>query len=199
MIAAGAIARIVGPGGQREVPVEEMCTGPGKTSLAKGEIVASVFLPRAPAAHRRRLSALHPAHRDGHRGGRRRRQPHARRARRLHRGAGRARRGRAAAAAGDRGGRRADRHARSTTARSSAWRRPLPPPAGRSTTSAAPGNTGSRSRACWRGARPKLRSSARGRTDGESTTSPRPSTATRSSSCASPSRRCSTCCATSST
>jgi carbon-monoxide dehydrogenase medium subunit len=48
MIAAGAIVRIVGPGGQRELPVEEMCIAPGKTALKKGEIVASVFLPARP-------------------------------------------------------------------------------------------------------------------------------------------------------
>jgi aerobic carbon-monoxide dehydrogenase medium subunit len=48
MIAAGAIAAVRGPGGQREVPVEEMCIAPGKTSLAKGEIVTSVFLPARP-------------------------------------------------------------------------------------------------------------------------------------------------------
>ena len=49
LIAAGAIARIVGPNGRREVPVEEIGTGPGKTSLASGEIVASFLLPkRAP-------------------------------------------------------------------------------------------------------------------------------------------------------
>jgi aerobic carbon-monoxide dehydrogenase medium subunit len=48
MIAAGAIVRIVGPGGQRELPVEDMCIAPGKTALAKGEIVASVFLPARP-------------------------------------------------------------------------------------------------------------------------------------------------------
>ena len=40
--------RIAGPGGQRELPVEELCIAPGKTSLAKGEIVASVFLPARP-------------------------------------------------------------------------------------------------------------------------------------------------------
>jgi len=49
MIAAGATVRVVGPGGQRDVPVEEICVGPGKTSLAKGEIVASVLLPARPA------------------------------------------------------------------------------------------------------------------------------------------------------
>jgi CO/xanthine dehydrogenase FAD-binding subunit len=49
LIAAGAIVRIVGSKGTREVPVEQIPTGPGKTSLAKDEIVASFFLPaRAP-------------------------------------------------------------------------------------------------------------------------------------------------------
>lgn len=49
MIAAGASAVIVGPKGRRQVPIEEVATGPGKTSLAKGEIVASFVLPkRAP-------------------------------------------------------------------------------------------------------------------------------------------------------
>src|SRR6185436_14667351 len=41
MMAAGATATIVGPKGRREVPIETIATGPGKTSLAKGEIVAS--------------------------------------------------------------------------------------------------------------------------------------------------------------
>jgi len=48
LIAAGAKASIVGPNGRREVPVEEVATGPGKTSLAKGEIVASFLLPKRP-------------------------------------------------------------------------------------------------------------------------------------------------------
>ncbi len=56
-------------------------TGPGKTSLGPGEFVASLFLPARAAAAGRRLPALHPAHRDGHRRGRRRRQPDARRRR----------------------------------------------------------------------------------------------------------------------
>lgn len=50
MIAAGAVATVVGPNGRRDVPVEEITTGPGKTSLAKGELVASFFLPKR-AAH----------------------------------------------------------------------------------------------------------------------------------------------------
>lgn len=49
MIAAGTIAHIAGPNGKRDVPVEQVVTGPGKTSLAKGEIIASFFIPDAPA------------------------------------------------------------------------------------------------------------------------------------------------------
>ena len=49
LVAAGAIARIIGPNGSREAPVEAIPTGPGKTSLAKGEIIASFFLPPRPA------------------------------------------------------------------------------------------------------------------------------------------------------
>ena len=48
LIAAGAIARVVGPNGRREIPVEEIATAPGKTSLASGEIVTSFFLPKRP-------------------------------------------------------------------------------------------------------------------------------------------------------
>jgi carbon-monoxide dehydrogenase medium subunit len=48
MIAAGALASIVGPKGRREVPIEDVATGPGKTSLAKGELVASFVLPKRP-------------------------------------------------------------------------------------------------------------------------------------------------------
>jgi carbon-monoxide dehydrogenase medium subunit len=49
MVAAGATARIAGPDGIRDIPVEDVPTGPGKTSLARGELVASVFLPARPA------------------------------------------------------------------------------------------------------------------------------------------------------
>src|ERR1700704_2167351 len=48
LIAAGAVARIVGPNGTREVPVAQIPVGPGKTSLAKGEIIVSFFLPMRP-------------------------------------------------------------------------------------------------------------------------------------------------------
>jgi len=49
MIAAGATVTVVGPAGRREVPVEEVVTGPRKTSLAKGEIVVAINLPPRPA------------------------------------------------------------------------------------------------------------------------------------------------------
>ena len=48
MIAAGALARIIGPNGKREVPVEEIPTGPGRTSLGHGEVVVSFLLPKRP-------------------------------------------------------------------------------------------------------------------------------------------------------
>lgn len=46
LIAAGAIARIVGPKGKRDARVEDIITGPGKTSLGKGEILASLFFEK---------------------------------------------------------------------------------------------------------------------------------------------------------
>jgi CO/xanthine dehydrogenase FAD-binding subunit len=48
LIAAGATVSIIGPGGRREARVEDVATGPGKTSLAKGEIVVSFLLPKRP-------------------------------------------------------------------------------------------------------------------------------------------------------
>jgi carbon-monoxide dehydrogenase medium subunit len=49
LIAAGATVRITGPNGSRDVAAIDVAKGPGKTSLAKGEFVASVFLPARPA------------------------------------------------------------------------------------------------------------------------------------------------------
>jgi len=49
LVAAGAKAVVVGPKGRRTVLVEKIPTGPGKTSLAKGEIVESITLPNRPA------------------------------------------------------------------------------------------------------------------------------------------------------
>lgn len=49
LIAAGAVVTIAGPDGTRDVPVEEVATGPGQTSLAPGELVVSFYLPARPA------------------------------------------------------------------------------------------------------------------------------------------------------
>ena len=78
LMAAGAKAVIAGPKGKRTIPVEAVPIGPGRTSLAKGEIIEAILLAQARAAFGRCLSALHSAHRNGYRGGQRRRQPDAR-------------------------------------------------------------------------------------------------------------------------
>ncbi len=49
IMVAAAIATVIGPKGQREVAAEDIAIGPGKTSLAKGEIVVSFFFPERPA------------------------------------------------------------------------------------------------------------------------------------------------------
>lgn len=49
MFAAGAIAIVVGPNGRREVPVEQIPTGPGRNSLAKDEFILEIKLPARPA------------------------------------------------------------------------------------------------------------------------------------------------------
>jgi carbon-monoxide dehydrogenase medium subunit len=49
MIAAGAKAIVVGPKKKRTVAVEKIVTGPGETSLAKGEIIEAITLPKRPA------------------------------------------------------------------------------------------------------------------------------------------------------
>jgi xanthine dehydrogenase FAD-binding subunit len=48
LICHQARARIVGPGGCREEPVETLFRGPGRTTLAPGEILVSIVLPPAP-------------------------------------------------------------------------------------------------------------------------------------------------------
>lgn len=48
MIAAGAVARVEGPDGPRDCPVEDIPLSPGKISLGKGEFISSIFLPARP-------------------------------------------------------------------------------------------------------------------------------------------------------
>ena len=49
LIAARAVCTVAGPNGRREVPAEDIATGPGETSLQAGEMVVSVSLPARPA------------------------------------------------------------------------------------------------------------------------------------------------------
>jgi carbon-monoxide dehydrogenase medium subunit len=50
MVAAAAMARIAGPDGERDLPVAEIPSGPGKTNLRKGEFITSFHFPARPAA-----------------------------------------------------------------------------------------------------------------------------------------------------
>ena len=49
LIVYGAIAHIISARGERDVPVEEICTGPGRTSLAPDEILVFLSIPVPPA------------------------------------------------------------------------------------------------------------------------------------------------------
>ncbi len=49
LIAAGATCTVAGPDGRREVPVRDVPTGPGQTSLSKGEFIVNIRLPARPA------------------------------------------------------------------------------------------------------------------------------------------------------
>ncbi|MBM3534944.1 MAG: xanthine dehydrogenase family protein subunit M [Alphaproteobacteria bacterium] len=48
MVAAGATVTLQGPGGRRELPVEQLASGPGRTTLAPGEIAVAITLPARP-------------------------------------------------------------------------------------------------------------------------------------------------------
>ena len=48
MIAAGAVVTLQGPSGRRELPVEQVPAGPGRTNLKPGEILVSFTLPARP-------------------------------------------------------------------------------------------------------------------------------------------------------
>jgi len=50
VIAAHTICVIAGPNGKREVQAEAICTGPGRTSLAKGEFIVEFKIPK-PKPH----------------------------------------------------------------------------------------------------------------------------------------------------
>ncbi len=45
LIALGAKARVAGPNGQRDIPVEDFCTAPGRNVLQPGELLVSLQFP----------------------------------------------------------------------------------------------------------------------------------------------------------
>jgi CO/xanthine dehydrogenase FAD-binding subunit len=47
LISLGAIAKIAGPSGARSIPVADVATGPGRTSLNPGELLAAIEVPAA--------------------------------------------------------------------------------------------------------------------------------------------------------
>jgi len=49
LMACGATAHIASAGGIRQAAVEDICTGPGRTSLAEDEILVKITLPAPPA------------------------------------------------------------------------------------------------------------------------------------------------------
>jgi carbon-monoxide dehydrogenase medium subunit len=49
MVTAGAVARVHGPNGSRDIDVKDIPTGPGKNCLTKGEFITSFFLPARPS------------------------------------------------------------------------------------------------------------------------------------------------------
>jgi len=49
LIVHRAVAHIAGPGGNREIAVEDFCTGPSQTVLNNGELLVSISMPKPPA------------------------------------------------------------------------------------------------------------------------------------------------------
>jgi CO/xanthine dehydrogenase FAD-binding subunit len=49
LIVHRAMCRIAGPGGTRDLPVEEFCTSPGQTAMQPGEFLVGLHVPPPPA------------------------------------------------------------------------------------------------------------------------------------------------------
>ena len=52
LIALSAVARVAGPGGMREIAVEDFCVAPGKNAMEAGEFLVDLFLPMPAAGFR---------------------------------------------------------------------------------------------------------------------------------------------------
>jgi CO/xanthine dehydrogenase FAD-binding subunit len=48
LIVHSAVCVIAGPNGRREIPVEQFCTGPGRTALQNGEFLVALRMPPPP-------------------------------------------------------------------------------------------------------------------------------------------------------
>ena len=58
LLVLDARVKVVGPSGNREIPLEELFAGPGKMNLSKGEILTEVRSP-FPSAHTRQIYLKH--------------------------------------------------------------------------------------------------------------------------------------------
>src|SRR5262249_11400188 len=45
LIGLGATCRVAGPGGRREIAVDDFCTAPGRNALQSGELLVSLHIP----------------------------------------------------------------------------------------------------------------------------------------------------------
>lgn len=52
LIGLSAKAKITGPGGERTIPLEDFCTGPGSTTLKTGELLVEIQVPVPPPGTR---------------------------------------------------------------------------------------------------------------------------------------------------
>lgn len=52
LIALSAVARVAGPGGMREIPVEEFCVAPGKNAMGAAEFLVDLFIPKPAVGFR---------------------------------------------------------------------------------------------------------------------------------------------------
>ena len=68
LMALGAVVEATGADGTREIPIDELFRGPGKTALRDGELLTAILIPPVPALSGGAFSTMR-AHGHGHRGG----------------------------------------------------------------------------------------------------------------------------------
>jgi len=60
LLVLGAVLRLIGPEGEREVPLAQFHTGPGLTVLGEGELLREIFIPTPPTGFRAAFAKLGP-------------------------------------------------------------------------------------------------------------------------------------------